>query len=60
MQLIIKDATGYIKEINSVIRLKNNMDELQFIMVIIYENDEATKLLMSKDQLLTNYSIGAI
>ncbi|KAM3135685.1 hypothetical protein pb186bvf_012211 [Paramecium bursaria] len=60
LQLLIKDATGYIKEINSVIRLKNNMDELQFIMVIIYENDEVTKLLMSQDQLLTNYSIGAI
>lgn len=28
LKLIIKDATGYIREINSLIRLKDNMDEL--------------------------------
>ncbi|KAM3135684.1 hypothetical protein pb186bvf_012210 [Paramecium bursaria] len=56
MRFMIKDVNGYLKEVFAIIRLKTNGQELQFMMLMIHENEKSSMLLLNSQNILQEYS----
>lgn len=49
---MIKDVNGYLKEVFAIIRLKNNGQELEFMMLMIHENEKSSIMLLNSENIL--------